>query len=104
MDVFPGKLNAHRVMVVCGACALVVQACLAEVNAGDVGPNVIVILADDLGYGDLSCYGNDRFETPHLDRLAADGLRLTDFHSASPVCSPTRAALLTPPLSATRRN
>ena len=68
---------------------------VARADAPDTRPNVIVILADDLGYGDLSCYGNERFETPHLDRLAAGGLRLTDFHSASPVCSPTRAALLT---------
>jgi len=58
-------------------------------------PNVVVILADDLGYGDLSCYGNERFQTPHIDRLAAEGLRFLDFHSNAPVCSPTRCGLLT---------
>lgn len=57
-------------------------------------PNVIVILADDLGYGDLGCFGS-RIPTPNLDAMAADGIRLTRFYSASPVCSPSRVALLT---------
>jgi len=57
-------------------------------------PNIVLIVADDLGYGDLGCYGGRDIRTPRLDRLAADGVRLTDFY-ASPVCSPTRAALLT---------
>jgi arylsulfatase A-like enzyme len=56
-------------------------------------PNFILILADDLGYADLGCYGSE-IDTPNLDRLAARGLRYTDFHS-TPMCSPTRAALLT---------
>ncbi len=58
-------------------------------------PNFVVIMADDLGYGDLGCYGGTRYETPHLDAMAKAGLRLTDYHSNGPVCSPTRAALLT---------
>lgn len=58
-------------------------------------PNFVVILADDLGYGDLGVYGNKLNRTPHLDRLAREGLRFTDFHSNGPMCSPTRAALLT---------
>jgi len=58
-------------------------------------PNIVLILADDLGYGDLGCYGNRRNRTPNLDRLAREGMRLTDFHSNVPMCSPTRAALLT---------
>jgi len=58
-------------------------------------PNIVLILADDLGYGDLACYGNPKNRTPHLDRLAREGLRFTDFHSNGPMCSPTRAALLT---------
>jgi arylsulfatase A-like enzyme len=57
-------------------------------------PNIIVILADDMGYGDLDCYGNNAFDTPHLDKMARTGLLFTDFHSNGPVCSPTRAALL----------
>jgi arylsulfatase A-like enzyme len=58
-------------------------------------PNFVLILADDLGYGDLGCYGNTTNRTPHLDRLAREGMRFTDFHSNGPMCSPTRAALLT---------
>ncbi len=58
-------------------------------------PNFVVIMADDMGYADLGCYGNDRYATPHLDALAREGLRFTDFHANGPVCSPTRAALLT---------
>ncbi|MCA9149832.1 MAG: sulfatase [Planctomycetales bacterium] len=58
-------------------------------------PNFVLIVADDLGYGDLGCYGNMRNRTPHLDRLAQSGLRFTDFHSNGAMCSPTRAALMT---------
>jgi arylsulfatase A-like enzyme len=58
-------------------------------------PNVIVILADDLGAVDLGCYGSTFHKTPHLDRMAKEGLRFTRFYASCPVCSPTRAALLT---------
>ncbi len=58
-------------------------------------PNVLLINCDDLGYGDLGCYGSTRNATPAIDRLAAEGVRFTDFYQASPVCSPSRAALLT---------
>jgi arylsulfatase A-like enzyme len=58
-------------------------------------PNVVLINCDDLGYGDLGCYGSDRNATPAIDRLAAEGIRCTSFYMASPVCSPSRAALLT---------
>lgn len=58
-------------------------------------PNIVLILADDLGYGDLGCYGNGTNRTPHLDRLAREGVRFLDFHSNAANCSPTRAALLT---------
>lgn len=58
-------------------------------------PNLIVILADDLGYGDLGCYGHPSFKTPHLDRMAAEGARLTQFTSPASFCAPTRASLLT---------
>lgn len=58
-------------------------------------PNVVVILADDLGYGDLSCYGHPTIRTPNLDRMSAEGMRFTDFYAAAEVCTPSRAALLT---------
>jgi len=58
-------------------------------------PNIVVIFADDLGYGDLGCYGSPTIRTPNLDRMAAEGFRFTDFYSAAEVCTPSRAALLT---------
>ncbi|MHC4646635.1 MAG: sulfatase-like hydrolase/transferase [Planctomycetota bacterium] len=57
-------------------------------------PNIVLILADDLGYGDLGCYGSQVIKTPNLDALAQGGMRFTDFHSNGAMCSPTRAALL----------
>jgi arylsulfatase A-like enzyme len=70
---------------------------LAGLAVGHAGeqPNVIYILADDLGYGDLSCYGQTRFETPNLDRLAGEGMRFTQHYSGSSVCAPARCSLLT---------
>lgn len=58
-------------------------------------PNIVLIVADDLGYGDLHTYGNESVKTPNIDRLANEGIRFTDFHANAPMCSPTRAALLT---------
>ena len=55
---------------------------------GDERPNVVLVNCDDLGYGDLGCYGSTLHDTPAIDRLAAEGARLTDFYMASPVCSP----------------
>jgi arylsulfatase A-like enzyme len=71
---------------------------LAEVSAQSsdpARPNVIVILADDLGYSDLGCYGQQRFDTPRLDGMAAEGMRFTQFYAGSTVCAPSRAVLLT---------
>ena len=58
-------------------------------------PNIVLIVADDLGYGDLSSYGHKVLKTPALDRLASEGMRLTSFYAASPLCSPSRAAMMT---------
>ena len=58
-------------------------------------PNVVLIFADDLGYGDLGCYGATKLKTPHIDKLAAEGRKFTDAHSASAVCTPSRYGLLT---------
>jgi arylsulfatase A len=66
----------------------------AAQQPADSHPNIVIIYADDLGYGDLSCYGAT-WKTPHLDQLAAEGIRFTDFHVSQPVCSASRTALLT---------
>ena len=58
-------------------------------------PNFVVIFADDLGYGDLGVYGSETIRTPNLDRMAAEGMRFTDFYATAPFCSPSRASLLT---------
>lgn len=63
--------------------------------AANESPNFIIIFCDDLGYGDLGCYGSDLNRTPRIDALAKDGMRFTDFYSSSPVCTPSRASLLT---------
>src|SRR6267142_2625470 len=57
-------------------------------------PNIIFILADDLGYGDLGCYGQTRIKTPNIDQLASEGIRFTSFYAGSTVCAPSRAALM----------
>ena len=67
----------------------------AAVTADERPPNFIVIFCDDLGYGDLGCYGSKENRTPHIDALARQGMRFTDFYSSSPVCTPSRASLLT---------
>ena len=58
-------------------------------------PNIILILADDLGYGDLGCYGQTKIKTPNLDQLAKEGMRFGSFYAGSTVCAPSRAALMT---------
>ncbi len=65
------------------------------IAANEQRPNFVIIMADDMGYGDAGCYGSKQLKTPHLDRLAANGMKFTDFHSSGNVCSPTRAGLLT---------
>ena len=69
-------------------------ASFAALHAAETKPNIVLILADDLGWSDLGCYGADLHETPHLDQLAQQSVRFTDAYAMS-VCSPSRAALLT---------
>ncbi|HKH61840.1 MAG TPA: arylsulfatase [Flavitalea sp.] len=68
---------------------------LFSVNAQSKKPNIILIFADDLGYGDIGCYGQQKIETPNIDQLAKRGLRFTQFYSGSTVCAPARASLMT---------
>jgi arylsulfatase A-like enzyme len=58
-------------------------------------PNIVLVLADDLGYGDVGCYGATKVSTPHIDRIAREGMRFTDAHAPAAVCTPTRYGLLT---------
>src|SRR5688572_13038228 len=58
-------------------------------------PNIIYIMTDDMGYGDLSCYGQTKFQTPHLDKLASQGMKFMNAYAGAPVCTPTRAAFMT---------
>ena len=67
----------------------------AEETATSARPNIIFIMADDLGYGDLSCYGATKLQTPNVDILAKEGIRFTDAHSPDSVCTPTRYGVLT---------
>jgi arylsulfatase A-like enzyme len=68
---------------------------LADAEPAVPKPNIVIILADDMGYGELECYGHPRFRTPNLDRMAAEGVRMTQLNTPMPFCAPTRAALLT---------
>lgn len=67
----------------------------SEPSASNTRPNVIFMLTDDLGYSDIGCYGAQKVKTPHIDRLAAEGIRFTEFRTAASICSPSRAAFLT---------
>src|ERR1035438_6887638 len=83
-------------MIVISLLALLVGFALVPVtSAQETKPNIIVILADDLGYGDIGCYGAKGFKTPNLDRMAKEGTRFTSFYTGCSVCSGSRAALMT---------
>ncbi len=79
----------------CGMAHTLLGRNIATAQDSGRPPNIVFIFADDLGWHQLGCYGSDFYETPHLDRLATEGMRFTDAYAAAPVCSPTRASLLT---------
>lgn len=86
----------HRAMIFILATMFIIAGDIeACVSADHPRPNIVLIFADDQGYADLGCYGAEGYETPNIDRLAAEGTRFTDFYVAQPVCSASRAALLT---------
>lgn len=85
------KLFFHFIALIC----IGFIACVDKKQTRNEKPNVIYILADDLGYGDLSCYGQKKFQTPNIDKLAARGMLFTQHYSGSTVCAPSRSALMT---------
>lgn len=97
----PALPRMLRITVACFSFSSLLAAATTSAGPADglperARPNILVILADDLGYGDVSCYNSEsRVATPHIDALAAQGMRFTDAHSASTVCSPARYSLLT---------
>src|SRR6185436_19134283 len=87
-------------MIRCLGSILVTSAALVGVNQAAAAetptrPNIVVLFTDDQGYGDVGCFGAKAFKTPNLDRMAAEGTRFTSFYVAQPVCTASRAALMT---------
>lgn len=88
-NVWTPRVRAWLLLLAMGSMAPSLQVKTAK------KPNIIYIMVDDLGYGDLSCYGQRKFQTPHLDQMAKEGIRFTSFYSGSTVCAPSRCALMT---------
>ena len=88
------KIWSRVVPALCCIAVAGFTGCQQE-QTGRLLPNIVYILADDLGYGDLGVYGQEKIKTPHLDRMASEGLLFTNHHSGSTVCAPSRATLLT---------
>ena len=82
-------------IIVFGALNILLLVLVATACAEEQPANIVIIFADDLGYGDLSSYGSPSTKTPHLDQMACEGMRFTDFYSAASICTPSRAALMT---------
>ena len=74
---------------------VVLSACCAWPGSAAARPNLVWIMADNLGYGELGCYGQREIQTPHLDRMASEGLRFTQFYAGATVCAPSRSVLMT---------
>lgn len=86
----------NKTLLLVGAFLFFEAACTGTAKSKpEVKPNIIYILADDMGYGDLSCYGQEKYQTPNIDKLASAGIRFTQHYSGSTVCAPSRSALMT---------
>ena len=92
-------MHINRNILLPGSYLLLLALVFSECNQSTVTqtskPNIIYIMADDMGYGDLGCYGNDKIRTPHLDQLAEEGIRFTQHYAGSTVCAPSRGSLMT---------
>ncbi len=91
---YPADMNAHTTAIAL-SCLSVVAALRAQSEPRPARPNVVFVLADDLGYRELGCFGQQQIKTPNLDRLAQQGMRLSRHYSGSPVCAPSRCVLMT---------
>ena len=91
--------HSKRILLTVTAAIAGMTFCVCSLEAKDAGmtkqPNIIILLADDMGYQDPSCFGGTAVKTPNLDRLSATGMQFNNFYAASAVCSPSRAAILT---------
>lgn len=84
-----------RKLLIIAAFLFMAAGCSLKITEKEEKPNIIYILVDDMGYGDLGCYGQEIIKTPHLDRMAAEGIRFTRHYAGAPVCAPSRASLMT---------
>ncbi len=93
----PSNVNTAGARLIVKSKPLAILVFLVSCRAAycEPAPNIVFVLIDDLGWMDLACQGNKLVETPNIDRLASQGIRFTDAYAAAPVCSPTRAAILT---------
>src|SRR5881396_4268849 len=88
-------VSAIRVLAGQGILIAVLCAGFVHASQAERPPNIIFIMADDLGYGELGCYGQKKIKTPNIDRLAAEGMRFTQCYAGSTVCAPSRCCLMT---------
>ena len=90
------EFSKNYLLVLLTLIATVFTSCRSDKEPTDhASPNIILVMVDDMGYGDLGCYGQKVIRTPNIDQLAANGIRFTDFYSGSPVCAPARSVLMT---------
>src|SRR5215204_2235867 len=85
----------HRLLLFVFLCSICLHRQELAAQKTKKQPNIIFIIADDLGYADLGCYGQQKIETPNIDRLAKAGIRFTQFYSGSTVCAPARSSFMT---------
>ena len=90
-----GRVNSATQLLLLALFAWLSATCNASSRVGGDEPNIVILLVDDLGYGDIGCFGNTSLPTPNVDALAASGVLFEQMYVPSPVCTPSRAALLT---------
>src|SRR4026207_1277659 len=95
MQPIGSKFCAVTAILLAVICSGAAERPVSQSKRKSTQPNIIFILADDLGYGDLGCYGQKRIKTPNLDRMAAEGMRFTNAYAGATVCAPSRCVLMT---------